>query len=153
MKVEIEKSANWHLAWLVQYWKGLLDFSFDKYFIYQMLPMVYGTTLVAIAGAILYFVSKPPPPSFRRPPLPPLPLPFFLSFLLLSLLFWFFLLFLFLILGFIIFSCIHPFVYRSFSFSFPLPFSLSRFFSFIHYSSIHFFLYLFTLFFIFCIFP
>ncbi len=58
MKAEIEKSANWHLAWLVQYWKGLLDFSFDKYFIYQMLPMVYGTTLVAIAGAILYFVAE-----------------------------------------------------------------------------------------------
>lgn len=58
MKEEIEKSANWHLAWIVQYWKGLLDFSFEKYFIYQMLPMVYGTLLVGIAGAILYFVVE-----------------------------------------------------------------------------------------------
>jgi hypothetical protein len=58
MKEEIEKSANWHLAWIIQYWKGLLDFSFEKYFIYQMLPMVYGTLLVGIAGAMLYFVAE-----------------------------------------------------------------------------------------------
>lgn len=58
MKDKFEKNANWHLAWIIQYWKGLLDFSFDKYFIYQMLPMVYGTMLVGIAAAIFYFVVE-----------------------------------------------------------------------------------------------
>ncbi len=58
MKADIKKSANWHLNWFIQYWKGLLDFEFDKYFIYQMLPMVYGMSLVGIAAAILYFVIE-----------------------------------------------------------------------------------------------
>jgi hypothetical protein len=58
MKDKIEKNARWHLTWMTQYWKGLLDFNFDKYFIYQMLPMVYGTLLVGIAAAILYFVLE-----------------------------------------------------------------------------------------------
>ncbi len=58
MKDEIKKSAKWHLSWFVQYWKGLLDFEFDKYFIYQMLPMVYGISLVGIAGLMLYSIVE-----------------------------------------------------------------------------------------------
>ncbi len=58
MKNKIKGSVDWYLAWIIQYWKGLTDFNFDKYFIYQMLPMAYGTLLFAIAAGILYLIIE-----------------------------------------------------------------------------------------------
>ena len=58
MKEKIRKTTSWYFAWVIQYWRGLFDFSFKKYFIIQMLPMVYGCLLVALAMGILYFVIE-----------------------------------------------------------------------------------------------
>lgn len=44
--------------WLVQYWKALFDFSFEKYMIIQMLPILYGMMLFAIAAGILYLIAE-----------------------------------------------------------------------------------------------
>ena len=42
------------LFWVVQYWRELFNFKFDKYMIIQVLPGVYGIALVAIACALIY---------------------------------------------------------------------------------------------------
>ncbi len=40
--------------WVVQYWRELFNFRFDKYMIIQVLPGVYGIALVAIGMGLLY---------------------------------------------------------------------------------------------------
>ncbi|MCK0152994.1 DUF4282 domain-containing protein [Alcanivorax sp. S6407] len=40
--------------WIVQYWRELFNFRFEKYMIIQVLPGVYGIALVAIAMGLLY---------------------------------------------------------------------------------------------------
>ncbi|KGD63974.1 hypothetical protein Y5S_02742 [Alcanivorax nanhaiticus] len=40
--------------WIVQYWRELFNFRFDKYMIIQVLPGVYGIALAAIAMGLLY---------------------------------------------------------------------------------------------------
>lgn len=40
--------------WVVQYWRELFNFRFDKYMIIQVLPGVYGIALAAIALGLLY---------------------------------------------------------------------------------------------------
>lgn len=40
--------------WVVQYWRELFNFRFDKYMIIQVLPGVYGIALAAIAMGLLY---------------------------------------------------------------------------------------------------
>lgn len=42
------------LFWVVQYWRELFNFKFDKYMIIQVLPGVYGIALVAIACGLIY---------------------------------------------------------------------------------------------------
>ncbi|MCK0536655.1 DUF4282 domain-containing protein [Alcanivorax quisquiliarum] len=42
------------IIWVVQYWRELFNFRFDKYMIIQVLPGVYGLALVAIACGLLY---------------------------------------------------------------------------------------------------
>lgn len=44
--------------WLLQYWKALFDFSFEKYMIIQMLPILYGMMLFAIGAGILYLIAE-----------------------------------------------------------------------------------------------
>lgn len=44
--------------WVAQYWKALFDFSFEKYMIIQMLPILYGMLLFAIGASILYLVAE-----------------------------------------------------------------------------------------------
>lgn len=45
-------------AWIVAYWKALFDFSFEKYMIIQMLPILYGMLLFAIGAGILYLIAE-----------------------------------------------------------------------------------------------
>lgn len=40
--------------WVVQYWRELFNFRFDKYMIIQVLPGVYGIALAAMAMGLLY---------------------------------------------------------------------------------------------------
>ncbi|MTT53899.1 DUF4282 domain-containing protein [Alcanivorax sp. VBW004] len=40
--------------WVVQYWRELFNFKFDKYMIIQVMPGVYGIALTAIAMGLLY---------------------------------------------------------------------------------------------------
>ncbi|EKF72845.1 hypothetical protein A11A3_16652 [Alcanivorax hongdengensis A-11-3] len=40
--------------WVVQYWRELFNFRFDKYMIIQVIPGVYGMMLVAIVSALTY---------------------------------------------------------------------------------------------------
>ncbi|MCG8394421.1 MAG: DUF4282 domain-containing protein [Pseudomonadales bacterium] len=40
--------------WVVQYWRELFNFRFDKYMIIQVMPGVYGISLVAIGIGLLY---------------------------------------------------------------------------------------------------
>ncbi|MEQ3725546.1 DUF4282 domain-containing protein [Alcanivorax sp.] len=40
--------------WVVQYWRELFNFKFDKYMIIQVMPGVYGIALTAIAIGLLY---------------------------------------------------------------------------------------------------
>ena len=42
------------LFWVVQYWRELFNFNFDKYMIIQVLPGVYGISLVAIGMGLVY---------------------------------------------------------------------------------------------------
>ncbi|MEY1662254.1 DUF4282 domain-containing protein [Isoalcanivorax beigongshangi] len=42
------------LIWVVQYWRELFNFRFDRYMIIQVLPGVYGLALAAIAIALTY---------------------------------------------------------------------------------------------------
>ena len=46
------------LVWVKQYWQALFDFSFEKYMIIQMLPILYGMILFAIATGILYLIVE-----------------------------------------------------------------------------------------------
>ena len=43
-----------YIIWVVQYWKELFNFRFDKYMIIQVIPGVYGLALVAIGMGLLY---------------------------------------------------------------------------------------------------
>lgn len=45
-------------AWIVAYWKALFDFSFEKYMIIQMLPILYGMLLFAFGAGILYLIAE-----------------------------------------------------------------------------------------------
>ena len=40
--------------WAIQYWRELFNFRFDRYFIIQVIPGVYGLAVVGIAGVLLY---------------------------------------------------------------------------------------------------
>ena len=40
--------------WIVQYWRELFNFRFDKYMIIQVLPGVYGIALFGIGLGLLY---------------------------------------------------------------------------------------------------
>lgn len=42
------------IIWVVQYWRELFNFRFDKYMIIQVIPGVYGLALVAIGMGLLY---------------------------------------------------------------------------------------------------
>ncbi len=42
------------IIWVVQYWRELFNFRFDKYMIIQVIPGVYGLALVAIGCGLLY---------------------------------------------------------------------------------------------------
>ena len=42
------------IFWIVQYWRELFNFRFDKYMIIQVLPGVYGIALTAIGMGLLY---------------------------------------------------------------------------------------------------
>lgn len=57
-KRQTEKSINLKLRrgffWVVQYWRELFNFKFDKYMIIQVVPGVYGISLVALALGLLY---------------------------------------------------------------------------------------------------
>lgn len=44
--------------WVAQYWKALFDFSFEKYMIFQVLPILYGMMLFALGVAILYVIVE-----------------------------------------------------------------------------------------------
>jgi hypothetical protein len=54
----VPEKARRAWLWLVQYWKALFDFSFEKYMIIQMLPILYGMLLFAIGAGILYLVAE-----------------------------------------------------------------------------------------------
>ncbi|MFP5441260.1 MAG: DUF4282 domain-containing protein [Gammaproteobacteria bacterium] len=55
---EVPERARRAGLWLVQYWKALFDFSFEKYMIIQMLPILYGMMLFAIGAGILYLIVE-----------------------------------------------------------------------------------------------
>lgn len=55
---DVSERARRTWLWLVQYWKALFDFSFDKYMIIQMLPILYGMLLFAIGAGILYLIVE-----------------------------------------------------------------------------------------------
>ncbi|MCH8544416.1 MAG: DUF4282 domain-containing protein [Alcanivorax sp.] len=42
------------VIWVVQYWRELFNFRFDKYMIIQVIPGVYGLALVAIGVGLIY---------------------------------------------------------------------------------------------------
>lgn len=42
------------LIWVIQYWRELFNFRFDKYMIVQVIPGVYGLALVGLAVALIY---------------------------------------------------------------------------------------------------
>ena len=44
--------------WVVQYWRELFNFKFDKYMIIQVMPGVYGIALTAIAIGLLYLCAE-----------------------------------------------------------------------------------------------
>ncbi|MCU5782404.1 hypothetical protein MA04_01704 [Alcanivorax balearicus MACL04] len=46
------------LFWMVQYWKELVSFRFDRYMIIQVIPGVYGVALTAIALGLLYLTVE-----------------------------------------------------------------------------------------------
>lgn len=55
---EVPERARRAWLWVIQYWKALFDFSFEKYMIIQMLPILYGMMLFAIAAGILYLIAE-----------------------------------------------------------------------------------------------
>ncbi|MFZ5723194.1 MAG: DUF4282 domain-containing protein [Pseudomonadota bacterium] len=55
---EMPERARLIWLWVVQYWKALFDFSFDKYMIIQMLPILYGMLLFAIGAGIVYLIVE-----------------------------------------------------------------------------------------------
>lgn len=54
----VPERARLALLWVKQYWQALFDFSFEKYMIIQMLPILYGMMLFAIAAGLLYLVAE-----------------------------------------------------------------------------------------------
>lgn len=42
------------LIWVIQYWRELFNFRFDKYMIIQVIPGVYGLALTGLAVALIY---------------------------------------------------------------------------------------------------
>lgn len=42
------------LIWVIQYWRELFNFRFDKYMIIQVIPGVYGLALAGLAVALVY---------------------------------------------------------------------------------------------------
>ncbi len=44
--------------WVAQYWKALFDFTFEKYMIFQVLPILYGMMLFTLGVAILYVIVE-----------------------------------------------------------------------------------------------
>ena len=50
LRLRIRRSA----IWVVQYWRELFNFRFDKYMIIQVIPGVYGLALAAIGMGLLY---------------------------------------------------------------------------------------------------
>lgn len=58
VKPVVQEKARRAGLWVMQYWKALFDFSFEKYMIIQMLPILYGMMLFSIAAGILYLVVE-----------------------------------------------------------------------------------------------
>lgn len=57
-KAPVPEKARRAWLWVAQYWKALFDFSFEKYMIIQMLPILYGMMLFAIGAGILYLIAE-----------------------------------------------------------------------------------------------
>lgn len=55
---QVPEQARRAALWVMQYWKALFDFSFEKYMIIQMLPILYGMMLFAIGFGICYLVVE-----------------------------------------------------------------------------------------------
>ncbi len=55
---DMPERARRAVLWVIQYWKALFDFSFERYMIIQMLPILYGIMLFALAAGILYLVTE-----------------------------------------------------------------------------------------------
>ena len=51
---KFNEKVRWGCFWVVQYWRELFNFKFDKYMIIQVMPGVYGIALAAIAMGLLY---------------------------------------------------------------------------------------------------
>jgi len=54
----VAEKARRSWLWITQYWKALFDFSFEKYMIIQMLPILYGMMLFATGAGILYLIVE-----------------------------------------------------------------------------------------------
>ena len=57
-KARVSVRTRRALIWVRQYWQALFDFSFEKYMIIQMLPILYGMILFAIGAGLLYLVAE-----------------------------------------------------------------------------------------------
>ncbi len=55
---QVQENARRAWLWVVQYWKVLFDFSFERYMIIQMLPILYGMMLFGLGAGILYLVVE-----------------------------------------------------------------------------------------------
>ncbi|MFZ5756633.1 MAG: DUF4282 domain-containing protein [Pseudomonadota bacterium] len=54
----LQERARRAWLWVIQYWKALFDFSFEKYMIIQMLPILYGMLLFAMGVGIIYLIVE-----------------------------------------------------------------------------------------------
>lgn len=54
----VQDNARRAWLWVVQYWKALFDFSFERYMIIQMLPILYGMMLFGLGAGIIYLVVE-----------------------------------------------------------------------------------------------
>ena len=55
---QLRYRLNLALIWVIQYWKELFNFRFDRYMIIQVLPGAYGLTLAGIALFIGYMIVQ-----------------------------------------------------------------------------------------------
>ena len=57
-KEQLRYRLNLALIWVIQYWKELFNFRFDRYMIIQVLPGAYGLILASIALFIGYAIVQ-----------------------------------------------------------------------------------------------